>query len=120
MRCDQFIGLNERAISIVEKLEKGTLETKLTLKSDPDNPIFDKKEVEIDRTEMENADSYEGMYGIEYPLYKYILPSGAVYIQFVQEAYFSSGPVIFLALKDVQGETVKESLWTEEEMQLYL
>lgn len=47
------------------------------------------------------------------PLHKYICPSGKVYFERIQAEPWSSGPIVFLALQDNQGNWVPESLWAE-------
>ena len=48
-------------------------------------------------------------------LYRHTLPDGRVFVEFVQGAeYMPSGVYVFLALKDGDGNIVKESLWRGE------
>ncbi len=45
-------------------------------------------------------------------LYKHVLPDGCVFIEFVQAIeYGRSGANVFLALKDREGNVIKDSLW---------
>ena len=60
---------------------------------------------------------FTGMFDQEYPLLKYTFRGGKVLQEFLQTASWSSGPVLFLALKDEYGEVVEDSLWTGEEIQ---
>ena len=61
----------------------------------------------------ESGTFYHGMWN-KRPLYKYIFPDGRMYFEKLQEAIWSSGPVLFTALVDESGRWVPESLWTEE------
>jgi len=118
MRQDQIVGLNEWSRKFVEG-EKVLLFTERITRIYPDGkkeelppcPVYGssiKKE--------ESGETYEGMFGEKYPLYKYTFPDGRVYYEKVQRCIWSSGPVFFLALQDEEGNWVPESLWTEEEI----
>lgn len=116
-RSTSDIGLNERGLNLitrfVEVKEKG-------IRIYPDGT-----EEPFDRSEEKNLIKYEktgkkyGMFG-ECDFYKYLTPEGEIYYEYVQESPWESGPVIFLALKDKDGNVVEESLWTNEEMSDYL
>ena len=60
---------------------------------------------------------YIGMYDQEYPLYKYQTSAGHTYYETLQASPWSSGPVFFLALKDSEDKWIKESLWSDEEIE---
>ncbi len=52
-------------------------------------------------------------------LFRHKLPDGRVFTEFVQgQVNEKSGLLIFMAFKDEQGNTVKESLWKESSMKL--
>lgn len=47
-------------------------------------------------------------------LFRYTLPNKRVFYEYIQADPWSSGPCIFLALKDAKGKPVRESLWPKE------
>lgn len=62
-----------------------------------------------------------GIAGERYELPGYrSTPLNSVVNERVQEERWSSGPVIFTALVDLDGHWVAGTLWTEEEMNKYL
>jgi hypothetical protein len=90
MRTDQYIGLNEAGMALV---------------ADPN----------ITRIQY---DTLEGAFYNEFPLYQYLLPKWQLVQEHVQAAPWSSGPMYFLALKKVDtGEWIKETLWTDQEIE---
>lgn len=118
MRCDQVMGLNERADEIVEggqillyteevtrKYPCGKIETGIT------------RPVSISDVKREpSGEHFCGMMDQEYPLFKYTFKDGHVLFERVQCEPWSSGPVVFLALQDESGKWIEESLWTDEEI----
>lgn len=118
MRCDQFMGLNEWALNFV----KGDLvfiyrEEVTRIHPDGHRETLAPRPVYESSVKSEESDSfYVGMFGDEYITHKYTFPDGRVYHENVQAAPRSSGPVFFLALKDENGNWVRESLWTQEEI----
>lgn len=118
IRMDQHMGLNDWAINFVAG-EQVPAYTEQGVRVYPDG-----KEEKFGRTitkssvEMEpSGGHYFGMYGVEHPLSKYTFPDGRVFYEAMQADPWSSGPVFFLALKDENGEWVKESLWSDEEIE---
>ncbi len=67
----------------------------------------------------ESENIYLGMLNSEYPLMKYTFRNGEVLEEFEQASPWSSGPVIFLALQDIHGNPLVESLWSDEEIESY-
>jgi hypothetical protein len=49
----------------------------------------------------------------------FVLPNGRILEEHVQAKPWSSGPVVFTALKE-NGEWLKETLWPEDEIEPYL
>lgn len=95
MRCTQFIGLNTWAQELLNQ----------------------------NHLKVPTGDKWNGMYSDDGDLYKYTLldtrfPSdyGKEITEYVQAAPWSSGPCIFLALKDKAGNPIPESLWGEDEI----
>lgn len=118
MRDDTFMGLNDWASNhvnsstveytdYVRRVYKDGSEETLTLKG---------KKCLVEREG--SGDTVEGFNS--YPLVKYSFPDGRVLFEYVQDSPWSSGPVIFLALKDSDGKSIPESLWTDEEINSYL
>lgn len=117
MRCTQLMGLSDRAHQLVEG-EQVLAYTEQVMRvypdgrtePEPDRPVF------VSTVKQEpSGETYSGMLDEEeYRLNKYIFPDGRVYFERVQAEPWSSGPVIFLALQDEEGNWIPESLWPEE------
>lgn len=119
IREDQHMGLHPNATALVtlphvhlydEKIERlypNGLVEEIGPKPVFGNPV---------KTES-SGKKYSGMFDNEYDLMKYALPNGTVLVEDVQASPWSSGPMFFLALKDVDGNWVKESLWPEDEIE---
>lgn len=112
MRCDQYIGLTSEGEKFVEEnalqlgVKKITEEyTSGEVKILSTIPIYEKKVY----------DEHEG-FGF-HPLYEYTAKDGSVFREAVQANPWSSGPVIFVALKDENGEWIEETLWNENDIQ---
>lgn len=88
MRSDQYIGLNSRAIDLVKELPERYIGSRY-------------------------IGSFEGAFGNEFGLWSY----DDKYFEFVQVVSWSSGPMFFIALKDVDGDEILESLWTDTEIE---
>ena len=119
MRCDQFIGLSKA----VHKIIKGDDVYKYT---DHVRRIFPDGTVEEFENEVYGPNvvhsigeyTYAGMFQ-EYKLPMYTFHDGSILQEKEQQTIWSSGPMIFTALVDNNGEWIKESLWTAEEMEQY-
>ncbi len=119
MRCDQHRGLNGWARSNIEVMvaveERGT-------RTYPDGHVEQfARSVEENLVKCEPSGlTYEGMFGDEYQFLRYTFPDGRVWQEYMQAEPWSSGPVFFLALKDLAtGEVIKESAWPDEEIENY-
>ena len=64
---------------------------------------------------MTFSDNISGLCGEEIPLYKYLLKDGNWVQEAEQLSPWSSGPMIFTALK-LDGKWIKETLWTNKEV----
>jgi hypothetical protein len=119
MRCDQNIGLNDRATAIInceiEKYKINVIVKGVRIYPDGKEVPFEQVEYQSNLRE-EICGEYEGF--DKHTLCKYVLPNNDVYEEYVQDTHFSSGPMFFLALKK-NGEIVQESLWTDEEIKTY-
>jgi hypothetical protein len=117
MRMDQHFGLNPWASNFV--LGEQIPVTEKTTRIYPDGTKEEfVKEVDISKVKKEPSGGlYVGMFEDEFPLYRYTFPDERTFFEAVQSDQWSSGPCFFLALKDENGEWVKESLWDEEEIE---
>ena len=121
IRMVQYQGLNEWAQKFVEGEQVFAYEEHTT-KVYPDGRRVAQQPRRIFQSSVkrEEYDKYiEDFGGIEenYPLYMYTMPDGRVYYEYLQSTMWSSGPCLFIALKDEKGNVVQESLWTDEEQQ---
>lgn len=68
----------------------------------------------------ENLGIDDVWYGEGPMLQRYIFDDGRIWVSYVQECPWSSGPMTFLAFKDEKtGEPIPETLWTTEELSKY-
>lgn len=119
IRCDQFMGLNEWALNFVEG-EPVFVCTEEVTRVYPDGrrETLEPRPVHESSVKVEESgEFYSGMFETEYHLHKYTFPDGRVFLERVQAAPRSSGPVHFLALQDETGNWIPESLWEEETIQ---
>lgn len=115
MRTTQIIGLTKAAKELLNNYEPTRIIEKLQrIYPDGHTEQFE-REVTEDPRKTEECGSFFGMFDEEYPLRRYTMPNGKVYEEYVQAEPWSSGPCIFLALRNENGP-VKESLWSEEEI----
>ncbi len=119
-RSTSFIGLNSRARKIVNG-EKVLSHTVKGWRYYP-NGAKEQFEEEVFGRDViaESYDTYVGLCYEEYPLHKYKFPKKPTLFEYVQEAPWASGPIVFLALMDCSGKVIEESLWMEDEMELYI
>lgn len=117
MRCTQWIGLSPDAEAMVAG-EQVVLYTEIGVRKYPDGreePF--ERSVEGSTIETLSTDRYTlGMFDEELPLMDYRLPDGRLLEEHEQASPWSSGPMIFTALK-CDGEWVKESRWSDEEIE---
>jgi len=116
-RSDQLIGLNSRAMALL-KGHQILQHTEVVMRAYPDGHVQIDKPIPVYKHSIkkEGYGGFTGMFDDIYQLHRYTLSSGYVYYEEVQTSPWSSGPVFFLALQDEKGEWVKESLWTDEEI----
>jgi hypothetical protein len=108
MRTTQNYGLTASATRLVTSYVTVRDETKRVW---PDGRVEHfAEEKRVDLTKVEPTQETFGMED-EYKLNKYILPDGREYTEFVQAEIWSSGPMTFLALRDINEKVVPESLW---------
>ena len=128
IRMDQVIGLNDRAREFIKGCglshSSGKFESKeVAYSTRYDNHV--KTTITVPVLEPcvlmeESGKTFEGMFDDVYPLHKYTLRDGIVYLERIQEEFWSSGPVILLDLIDKEGNWVEEFLWTEEEIESFI
>jgi len=100
IRCDQFVGLPPAA------------DVFLDLNTDPAE-ICEHCE-QVIPCKLETIGYYDGMFGEEYPLVRYVLKDGRTADVFHQAAPWCAGPVHHLGLRVSDGI---EFVWTEEEIE---
>ena len=119
MRCTQNRGLTPKALEILESHRKIIYtvveETREYPNGKRNTVCLANKRV---HKELETVKEY-GDYGMfsECSLRQYTFSDKTVIEEYVQAEPWSSGPVVFLALRDgVTKKPIPESLWTEEEI----
>ncbi|MDP3726339.1 MAG: hypothetical protein Q8R36_04045 [bacterium] len=115
IRMDQFPGLNKWASGFVkgEPVFVCTEEVTRVYPGGRREMLAPRPVHESSIRKEQSLSSYSGMFGDKYPLHDYIFPDGRVYSERVQAEPWSSGPVIFLALQDEDGNWVRKSLWAK-------
>jgi len=121
MRCDQYIGLNDRGHKLVAG-ESVQVATDYVTRHYHDGRVVELppqpvKEYTVKKDER--GVEFYGMFDDPYPLYEYTMSDGRVLKEYLQDEIWSSGPMFFIALLDENDNIISESLWTEEEMQRY-
>lgn len=116
MRTDQFFGLNCRARKFLQLDELVPVCEVRTQRRYPDGSETDSGWIQETGTRTKQ-EKYEVLCGAwnQFQLYKYTLPDGKRFFESEQASPWSSGPMIFTALRDEYGEWVKESLWSNDD-----
>jgi hypothetical protein len=115
-RMTQVIGLTEQARKIVQGQDVlAYTEQGEKLMPNGSKEPFSRSVYKSDVSSSE-VGSFSGMFGEEYPLYQHDLPDGRTLVEEVQAEPWSSGPCIFVALKE-NGKWLEESLWSDEEIE---
>lgn len=118
IRCTQWIGLSPAAEAMIAG-ESVLLYTEVGVRKYPDGreEPFERSTQGSSVETIESGRFAYGMFDEEIPLNNYRLPDGRLLEEHVQAEPWSSGPMIFTALKH-NGEWVEESLWPEKEINL--
>lgn len=120
MRCTQEMGLNRWAQRFIRG-KKILAYTEYGVRKYPDGrmePMAVRPVFEPSVKCEPSGEHYMGMFEDEvYDLHRYTFPDGRVFVEKVQAAQQSSGPVIFLALQDATGAWVRPSLWGDKEIE---
>jgi hypothetical protein len=115
MRSDQWFGLNPWATRKVRRTVK-VREVGVRVFRRGRVERFDRK-VSVPVAKMEQIGTVAGAWtDVVGHLYRYTLPHGEVYEEFIQAEPWSSGPCYFIALKDREGNVVPHSMWADEEI----
>jgi hypothetical protein len=118
---DQFMGLNAWATKVLEGCGKphfsGKHETRGVVLADGTEGAVEVPVLESCVRREPTGKKYLGMFDNEYEFLRHTFRDGRMLEEHVQASPWSSGPVFFLALKDEKGEWIKESLWSEEEIE---
>ena len=120
IRMDQIHGLNPWAEDFVkgEQVFAYTERVVRVYPGDREDETQPDHDVYVSTIKMEESgEHYPGMFDNEYPLHKHTFPDGSVYFERVQQITLSSGPCIFLALQDEEGEWISDSKWLESEIE---
>lgn len=121
MRMTQFIGLNSYATDLitvepvlcyVDYIRRVYIDGKEEIL---ENPVY-KSPIQIKPSDI----NFYQDFSEQVPLSIYSLPGGVDYYEIVQHTIWSSGPVIFTALKNFEDEWIESTLWTDKEMDPYL
>lgn len=114
MRCDQYVGLNKWAQKRVNEKVVAHVVGNVTRRG---------KVVQIDREQevpvalVSVIGHIAGTYKDHVAnLHRYTMPSGVVYEEYVQETIWCGGPNYYIALRRVGGKPLKQSLWTQKEL----
>lgn len=123
MRCMQWVGLNDRAKALVAGEPVLDYTERVTRvfpdgreEALPDRAVMTST-VKCEELADDDCDVSDPFGGNDVPLHRYTFPDGRVLTEAVQAEPWSSGPVVFTALKDESGAWVPESLWTDEEIE---
>ena len=112
IRMDQHMGFTDAGREFIDNHAEiaGTRITKEVYESGEERilsiePIYVTKEY----------DEFRGAYD-PFPLREFTARDGSVFREAVQASPWSSGPMIFMALQNENGEWIEETLWDEEEI----
>lgn len=125
IRETQFIGLNGRAEEFLKRKDEESkklctfLYTETVTRTYPDgsSEVIQGRDVYEESHTTTDYNSVQGMFGEEIPLEQYTFKNGEVYFEYEQHEVWSSGPMIYTALKDKDGNPVPESLWKDSELE---
>lgn len=118
IRETQVMGLHERARELLEQGEVHSHWEDIT-RTYPDGRVErERREVRVPAVRTsDSGESFSGMFGERYPLSSHRMPDGTELTEAIQHEAWSSGPMIYLALRRPDGTWEPESLWPEDEME---
>jgi hypothetical protein len=115
MRCDQYVGLNKWASDKVSR-QQTVREVGARILPNGRAVPFD-RQVVVPVAKVEVIGKITGAWkDVVANLHRYTLPDGRVYEEFIQAEPWSSGPCYFIALKNLKGNVISQSLWTTDEL----
>ena len=115
MRIDQYIGLNEWAKKNIQTTQ---IVREVGARILPNGKVlsYDRKVI-VPVAEIVVIGKIQGTWKDHVAdLHRYKMPNGAVFEEFIQAEPWHGGPCYFIALKNKKGNTVRQSLWTNEEL----
>ena len=123
-RSDTFVGLSPAALKIVEGCGKKhytgkVKEIEVVISGHELCRYSIIREIQILEPCVlieEGPYKASGMYVNEYPLSKYTLRDGTVYLEMEQESIWDSGPITYTCLIDIHENHLIESEWTQEDL----
>ncbi len=116
MRCTQFIGLNPWAENFLRENRK-LIHTRKVVNVLPDGTEESQPDEAVrEIPKRPTGNKWIGMFDDGGDLHEYTLLDGKKVTEYVQASPWSSGPCIFLALRDETGSPVPESLWDDKEI----
>jgi hypothetical protein len=118
-RSTQIIGLNERARRLIAAhIERPSTDTYSGMFGEP-YPLYDyvAPADQLAKLVDERSALLEQLDGLEGRIAAAAANRPLAYREYQQEVLWSSGPCIFLALRDADGNPVEESLWQPAEIE---
>lgn len=115
MRMDQYVGLNSWARKKVLRKQRVRI---VGVQISPSGRVkpFDRW-MTVPAARREVVGRIKGAWNPRVAdLYRYTMPNGEVYEEYVQADPWSGGPCYFIALMDRHGRAVPNSLWTDDEI----
>lgn len=118
IRETQVMGLHERARALIELGEVHS-HWEDVVRTYPDGRTeSERRVVRVPAVRTQASErTFPGMFGEQYPLMDHHLPDGSTLEEAVQQEIWSSGPVIYLALRRPDGSWEPSSLWLESELE---
>jgi len=115
VRTTQFIGLRDSAFSLLMKLDNCP-----TCHQDVPGSNQSTLISPYEWTDIGGEGHRLPVYGLQKIFQHGLGKGGDIVYEVVQASPWSSGPVIFTALKDHTHRWIKDSLWSDEEMEAFL
>lgn len=118
-RTDHYVGLNRWAKKFVRQ-KQTVCENGVRTYPDGRQEPFEREVVEL--VKVERLRDITVLHCRWFPRYRYTLPDGRVFEEYLQAAIWAGGPHLYMGLKRVTfgkrkyRRVVNESLWTDSEM----
>lgn len=115
MRMDQYIGLNDWAKGLVYATQT-VREVGARILPNGKVESFDRT-VRVPLATVEVIGKIEGAWNDHVAdLHRYTMPNGSVFEEYIQADPWHGGPCYHIALKNKRGRAVRQSLWTQKEL----